>query len=219
MQYSQALDHLIREVVISNPELGPVHVLKADVSEGFYRIGLRPKNVTKLGLVFTLKVDDNKLVAILFTLPMGWKNTSPISCTTAKTVTDLENGALRCNTPYLPHKMDGMDESIFKETHPTLQVTLEGLAREPYLRRANTKSAVYVDIFVDNFLGLAQGPHTIDDDYDKPCFTLWTGCSRHVTPETQRTASKSFRSRNYLQRTAHGQPARLSCSGLTTRSN
>ena len=35
MQYGQALDRLIREVVIAEPALGPVHSLKADVSDGF----------------------------------------------------------------------------------------------------------------------------------------------------------------------------------------
>ena len=40
MQYGWALDLLIRKFVISDPELGPVHVLKAYVSDIFYRIGL-----------------------------------------------------------------------------------------------------------------------------------------------------------------------------------
>ena len=35
MQYGWALERLIREVVIANPELGPMHVLKADFSDGF----------------------------------------------------------------------------------------------------------------------------------------------------------------------------------------
>ena len=51
MQYGQALDRLIMEVVISNPALGPIHVLKVDVSDRFYHIGLRPTYATKLGLV------------------------------------------------------------------------------------------------------------------------------------------------------------------------
>ena len=39
MQYGRALERLIKEVVISNPALGPVHILKADVIDVFYRIG------------------------------------------------------------------------------------------------------------------------------------------------------------------------------------
>ena len=66
------------EVVIDNPELGPVHILKADVSDGFYRIGLRPTDTPLLGLVFTSKGEGKELVAIPITLPMGWKKLSPI---------------------------------------------------------------------------------------------------------------------------------------------
>ena len=34
MKYGQALDCLIREVVIEDPDLVPVYVMKADVSDG-----------------------------------------------------------------------------------------------------------------------------------------------------------------------------------------
>ena len=52
MKYGWALDRLIKEVVIADPALGPVYVLNADVSNGFYRIGLKPTDAPKLGLVF-----------------------------------------------------------------------------------------------------------------------------------------------------------------------
>ena len=42
MQYGRALDCLIREIVYADPALGYVYLLKADVSDGFYRIWLRP---------------------------------------------------------------------------------------------------------------------------------------------------------------------------------
>ena len=52
MQYGRALDRLIREIVYADPALGYVYLLKADVSHGFYRIGLRPTDAPKLGLIF-----------------------------------------------------------------------------------------------------------------------------------------------------------------------
>ena len=51
-----------------------------------------------------------------------------------------------------------MEEAIFREEPPTLQPALEGLMMDPYLRRANAKSAAYVEVFVDNLLGLSQEP-------------------------------------------------------------
>ena len=38
IKYVRYLDRLIRDVVIADPPLGPVYLLKADVSDGFYRI-------------------------------------------------------------------------------------------------------------------------------------------------------------------------------------
>ena len=81
MQYGRCLDRLLREIVYANPKLGPVHMIKADVSDGFYRIGLRPSDAAKLGLVFPSEAGNKYLVAILLTLPMGWKNSPPIFCT------------------------------------------------------------------------------------------------------------------------------------------
>ena len=53
IKYGRALERLIVENVIDDPALVPVHVLKADVSDGFYRIGLSPTDAPKLGLVFS----------------------------------------------------------------------------------------------------------------------------------------------------------------------
>ena len=52
IQYGRELERLIREVVIDDPSLGPVHLLKVDVSDGFYRIGLRPTEAPKLEIIF-----------------------------------------------------------------------------------------------------------------------------------------------------------------------
>ena len=42
MQYGRVLERIIREVFISDPAMGPVHVLKSDGSDSFYRTGLHP---------------------------------------------------------------------------------------------------------------------------------------------------------------------------------
>ena len=52
MQYGRALDRLLREIVFEDPALGPVYLLKASVSDGFYCIGLCPEDAPKLGLIF-----------------------------------------------------------------------------------------------------------------------------------------------------------------------
>ena len=69
---------MLRDIVYDKPKLGPVHMIKADVSDGFYRIGLRPSEIAKLGLFFLREDGKEDLVAILLTLSMVWKNLPPI---------------------------------------------------------------------------------------------------------------------------------------------
>ena len=71
MQYGWSLEWAIREVVIYNPALGPVNVLKENVSDGFYQICLRPTDAPKIGTVFDYKGEDKELLAIPLTIPMG----------------------------------------------------------------------------------------------------------------------------------------------------
>ena len=50
MKYGRAPEILIREVITSNLELGPVHILKADFRTCFYHIVLRPTYDIKMGI-------------------------------------------------------------------------------------------------------------------------------------------------------------------------
>ena len=116
---------------------------------------MRPSDAAKLGLVFTSKAGEEDLVTILLTLPMGWKNSPPIFFTETETVADLANEALRAHAPTLPHKLDNCAEAVWVERAPSLRKQLGTLPRDPYLGRKNSQLLQYVDVFVDDFLGLA----------------------------------------------------------------
>ena len=77
MQYGQNLERIIKEVVISKPALVPVHVLKSDVSDGFYCIGLHPTDAPNLGLVFPSEREDEELLSIPLTHHIGWETCHP----------------------------------------------------------------------------------------------------------------------------------------------
>ena len=106
MQYGRALDRLIRERVYVDPALGYVYLLKADVSDGFYRIGLRPTDAPKLGLISPSGKGEEQMVSIPLTLPMGCKNSPPLFCTATETVADLANEAFRTHQPRKQHLLD-----------------------------------------------------------------------------------------------------------------
>ena len=90
-QYGCTLDRLLREVFFADPALGPVYILKADVLNGFYRIGVRPEDAPKLGLIFPSGANEEPMVSIPLTLPMRWKNSPPLFCTATEMVADLAN--------------------------------------------------------------------------------------------------------------------------------
>ena len=52
MQYGRVLDRIIGEIVIYKPALGPLHILKTDISDGFYLICLRLTDAPNMGLLF-----------------------------------------------------------------------------------------------------------------------------------------------------------------------
>ena len=158
MQYGRCLDRLLREIVYAEPKLGPVHMIKADVSNGFYWIGLRPSDAAKLGLVFPSEAGEEDLVAIPLTLLMGWKNSPPLFFTVTETVADLANEALRAHAPTRPHNLDERAEAVLVEPAPSPNKNLGALPRDPYLGRKNSQLLQYIDVFVDDFIGLAQEP-------------------------------------------------------------
>ena len=68
------------------------------------------------------------------------------------------NEALRNHQPSKQHLLDNRAEVIEPPPAPLLTQEHAKLTRDPYLRRPNDKLLAYVDVFVDDFLGLAQGP-------------------------------------------------------------
>ena len=58
-------------MVIADPALGPVYVLKEDISNGFYRIVLRPTDAPNMGLGFISDGSGEELVEIRITISMG----------------------------------------------------------------------------------------------------------------------------------------------------
>ena len=70
MQYFCALDRLLCEIVFTEPALVPEYMIKADVSDVFYRMGLRPEDTPKLGLIFPSGADEEPIAATPLMLPM-----------------------------------------------------------------------------------------------------------------------------------------------------
>ena len=154
---ARALYHLIREVVIADPALGLLYVLKEDVNNGLYCILLRPIDAPNLGLVFPSDRSGEERVAITLTLSMVSKNRPPILCRATDTVADLTNATLLCNQMPRKHKLDDHAEALVILDPTPLQASLTGFIHNPYLSCTSVKPNSYVYFFIDEFLGVSQG--------------------------------------------------------------
>ena len=111
------------------------------------------------GLIFPVYDSDKTIVATPpLTLPMGWKNLPPLFCTATETVTDLANQTLCAHAPLRPHMLDGRVAAVASSADHTLDPTVVTLSQDTLLLRTNAQLLAYVEIFVDDFIGLAQGP-------------------------------------------------------------
>ena len=87
---------------------------------------------------------------------MGWVESPPQFCAVTETVADLANTALREKNQRLrtPHRLD----QVLESTVPGLDSLISGHLDINHNRVVESKGALaYIDIFVDDFLGITQG--------------------------------------------------------------
>jgi hypothetical protein len=92
---------------------------------------------------------------------MGWTNSPPIFSTATETIADIANA--RLSLGWLPpsHPLDELAASVFVPPHKTYWGSKSMPPFEPYSDSDPTLPTVgapvtYVDVFVDDFVGLAQ---------------------------------------------------------------
>ena len=158
IQHGHNLDFFLQEIVYADPYLGLFYVLKVDVSNGFYCIRIRPRNTPKMDLIVLASEEDEPLVSTPLITPMICKNSPTILCASTETVSDLANNVLHdlCHTQHYP--MDYHAERVSIQPFPPLNSFLSAIPRDPMPGCKNADLLAYVEIFVEKFLGLAQGP-------------------------------------------------------------
>ena len=163
MQFGQALERLLTHIVHADPRFGPVYIIKVDISDGFYRIHIRPQDVPKLGVAYPTPPGEPKLIAFPLVLPMGWTESPPYFCSVTETIADNANARLLRNEVGPPHRLeleaDTAPPQPSPPTHTTSCVTPVPTQRNPNLTRRRRILGL-VDVFVDDFLALAQGAPT-----------------------------------------------------------
>ena len=182
MQFGHALDRYLRELLLADPKLGPVEQLKIDIGDGFYRCNVSIPDIPKLGLVFPVADDEEKLVAFPLVLPMGWVNSPPIFCAATETAADLANASIKAGDIAAEHPLDTLaatmdapplDPKTVRDACPNtasmdappISLPKSNIAqflstctipRDPSLPEGGSYAA-YIDVFVDDFIALCQG--------------------------------------------------------------
>ena len=164
MQFGRAFDRLLHKIHHANRRFGPVYMSKADLADGFYRIPLRPADIPALAVAFPQYDHEPPLVALPMKLPMGWILSPPYFCAFTETAADLANKALRLhNTRPRPHHLSTIADNPTNASPPDQPSIPATWNRPPLTPHVATTPLAYVDIYVDDFLALAQGDaNTLD---------------------------------------------------------
>ena len=151
MQFGRALQRLLQRISEADPRHGPVHMIKVDLSDGFYRIRANPHHVARLGVSFPPAPDGTSLVAFPMVLPMGWVNSPPMFSGATETVADMSNERLRRHAKAKPHHRLEYHATNVPDDHRTWPHEYKHPPGPP------KPPLSFVDVYVDDFLGLAQG--------------------------------------------------------------
>jgi hypothetical protein len=169
MQFGRALERIITQVVHADPRYGPVYFIKVDLSDGFYQIAVRAEDIPKLGVSFPTINGEEPLVAFPLSLPMGWTESPPYFCAYTETIADVANERILKWRSSPPHPLEHAASSRPPAPSPGAAaekplrvpgIPVPGIhqprVRNPLLpNRSRILGAI--DIFVDDFIGAAQG--------------------------------------------------------------
>ena len=113
---------------------------------------------SKLGVVFPVREGEEPLVAFPLVLPMGWVNSPPAFCAATETSADIANAFIWSREEPKSYPLDDMASKSDEHASRPKDARIPNITRDPCLPdRLSTKPLEYVNMFVDDFLALAQG--------------------------------------------------------------
>ena len=144
---------MLHTLIKSDPHFGPVHMSKIDIADGLYRVWLQVADVVKLGVALPVPASHPPLVAFPLALPMGWVKSPPYFTTLTETICNLSNAKLG-DPRYTgtPHRLETT------ATTPPPDTTISDRPRSGSASVPRCPVA-QVDVYVDDFLLLAQTQH------------------------------------------------------------
>ena len=159
MQFGRALQRVLQHIYDAHPQFGPVYMCKIDIADGFYRVGIQADDAPNLGVILPSLAGAEQLIAIPTVLPMGRVASPPYFCAVTETVADLANESLQAEPPLTttPHRLDQVADTPPPPDEPFSIPTLSQRMHPPEWQSPQQQALAYVDVYMDDFLGVAQG--------------------------------------------------------------
>ena len=157
MQFGRAFWRILYAIYFADPRWGPVHLLKADVSDGFYQVWLALMDILKLGLILPGGDASDPDIAFPLSLPMGWVESPPAFCSVTETGADLANAAIRAGADPPPHRHDTVADTPTVLDRPPSRPVPTRRRQRPIPRPFPRGPVGSVDVYVDDFIGIVQG--------------------------------------------------------------
>ena len=156
MQFGNTLQRVLQQIAYANPAFGPVLALKCDLADGFYRIPLASSVIPHLGVIMPYSPGEEPLIAFPLALPMGWTHSPPFFSAYTETIADVTNDSLTHNSNALlgPHRLDHRVPT----TYPHRASVISPAFCPPFNPQPPPTPLATVDVYVDDFIGLAQAP-------------------------------------------------------------
>ena len=165
MQFGRALERVLYQVRHANPRFGPVYLGKVDLADGFCRVWVSPGAIPKLAVALPVYQGEEPMVALPFSLPMGWMDSVPWFCTPTETVADIANST-PTNVHMPPHPLEQLADTPPPAKREDLTPATTGvrttidnprISTAPPVLRPFRKPTKFTDIFIDDYILGAQG--------------------------------------------------------------
>ena len=167
MRFGGALQRIHKQLLTSDPCLGPVYLSKVDLADAYMRLWVRMEdNPSVTFLISKNNTGDTQMVGFRLLLSMGDIDSATYFCMATETVTNLSNETitLREQADENPLEKSAKVRAADNSGALTAKADASWVSLPVEQRSAATEN---VNVYLDNFISVVQGGPR------KSCQMLW----------------------------------------------
>ena len=160
MRFGKALYRVIDCILAAPPKLGPAFLNKVYLSNAYMHIWVRLEDIPLVAfLVPKATPDEEQLVGLHLSIPMGYMESATFFCATTETVNDrtLDTLSMRHTAP--PHHLEDLadtkpPETSEEEATATRNADSNWESLSPHARATDL---AHVEVYLNDFISITQG--------------------------------------------------------------